>query len=222
MHQKEMTPWLWTWGVWGRVKYGSMGRALEDTGLLMLPATAANALILVHSGLRIANLVASIQLNNGANFLHNLFINQFGQHNKNHFNYPSLLCYGFRYHVPRSFLKPSNNLLVVFEEIGGDVSRIGLVKKSVTSVCAEVSENHPHFRNWQTESHGQLEEQNKPEISLHCTEGHSISAIKFSSFGTPSGSCGTFQHGACHAPNSNAVLEKVLLRMLLICCRKKR
>ncbi|PQM35742.1 beta-galactosidase 3 [Prunus yedoensis var. nudiflora] len=112
------------------------------------------------------------------------------------------------YHVPRSFLKPSNNLLVVFEEIGGDVSRIGLVKKSVTSVCAEVSENHPHFRNWQTESHGQLEEQNKPEISLHCTEGHSISAIKFSSFGTPSGSCGTFQHGACHAPNSNAVLEK--------------
>lgn len=75
-----MTPWLWTWGVWGRVKYGSMGRALEDTGLLMLQATAANALILVHSGQRSANLVASIQLNNGTNFLHNLLINQFGQH----------------------------------------------------------------------------------------------------------------------------------------------
>ncbi|KAJ0026059.1 hypothetical protein Pint_09031 [Pistacia integerrima] len=33
------------------------------------------------------------------------------------------------YHVPRSFLKPTKNLLVVFEELGGDASKISLVKR---------------------------------------------------------------------------------------------
>lgn len=38
------------------------------------------------------------------------------------------------YHVPRSWLKPTRNLLVVFEEIGGDYSRITLVKRSVRTI----------------------------------------------------------------------------------------
>lgn len=33
------------------------------------------------------------------------------------------------YHVPRSWLKPNGNLLVIFEELGGDVSKISLVKR---------------------------------------------------------------------------------------------
>ncbi|XP_058190728.1 beta-galactosidase 3-like [Rhododendron vialii] len=36
------------------------------------------------------------------------------------------------YHVPRSWLKPTHNQLVVFEELHGDVSKIALVKRSVT------------------------------------------------------------------------------------------
>ncbi|KAM5565002.1 hypothetical protein ABKV19_019167 [Rosa sericea] len=36
------------------------------------------------------------------------------------------------YHVPRSWLKPTQNLLVVFEELGGDPSKITLVKRSLT------------------------------------------------------------------------------------------
>ncbi|KAL3515131.1 hypothetical protein ACH5RR_022033 [Cinchona calisaya] len=38
------------------------------------------------------------------------------------------------YHVPRSWLKPTGNLLVVFEEIGGDASRISLLKRLVSSL----------------------------------------------------------------------------------------
>lgn len=77
MHLKAMSLWLWTWEVWGRVKYGSMGKALEDTGLLMLTVIAVHAVILVLSGLRIsANLVVTIQLNNGTNFLYKCLINQ--------------------------------------------------------------------------------------------------------------------------------------------------
>lgn len=106
------------------------------------------------------------------------------------------------YHVPRSWLKPSRNLLVVFGEIGGDVSKITLAKRSVTTVCAKVSDN------WHAESVDGQEGLTVPNISLHCTAGYSISSIKFASFGTPSGSCGNFQHGTCHAPSSLDVLEK--------------
>ncbi|CAH8348583.1 unnamed protein product [Eruca vesicaria subsp. sativa] len=35
------------------------------------------------------------------------------------------------YHVPRSWLKPRGNLLVLFEELGGDVSKVSVVKRSV-------------------------------------------------------------------------------------------
>lgn len=106
------------------------------------------------------------------------------------------------YHVPRAWLKPSRNLLVVLEEIGGDVSKITLAKRSVTTVCAKVSDN------WHAKSIGEQEGLAGPNISLHCTAGYSISAIKFASFGTPSGSCGNFQHGSCHAPSSLAVVQK--------------
>ncbi|PON80795.1 Glycoside hydrolase [Parasponia andersonii] len=106
------------------------------------------------------------------------------------------------YHVPRSWLKPSKNLLIIFEEIGGDVSKISLVKRLVTTVCAKVSDNG------HTERTSERKELTDPSISLHCTDGYSISAIKFASFGTPTGSCGSFQHGTCHAPSSLDVLEK--------------
>jgi hypothetical protein len=122
-----------------------------------------------------------------------------------------LILYVFRYHVPRSWLKQTKNLLVVFEELGGDVSRIALVRRSVTSICAEASEYHPSIENWEVESDGKSEVLDMPKVSLHCEGGLSISEIKFASFGTPSGTCGSFQHGTCHAPSTQAVLEKVLI-----------
>ncbi|XP_061345601.1 beta-galactosidase 3-like [Gastrolobium bilobum] len=112
------------------------------------------------------------------------------------------------YHVPRSWLKPNHNLLVVFEELGGDPSRISLVKRSVRSVCAIVSEYHPNIKNWQIESYGKSEEFHPPKVHLRCSPGYAISSIKFASFGTPSGTCGNYELGACHSPASYAILEK--------------
>lgn len=60
-----------------------------------------------------------------------------------------------------------------------------------------------NLKNWHTES------QRPTQVLLHCEPGRSISAIKFASFGTPSGTCGNFQKGTSHAPTSQAVLEKV-------------
>ncbi|KAL1567927.1 Beta-galactosidase 3 [Salvia divinorum] len=112
------------------------------------------------------------------------------------------------YHLPRSWLKPTQNVLVLFEELGGDPTRITLVKRSVSSVCADVSEYHPNIKKWQIESYGRPEGFHKPKVHLHCAPGQSISSIKFASFGTPLGTCGNFQQGACHASTSYAILEK--------------
>lgn len=112
------------------------------------------------------------------------------------------------YHVPRSWLKPNQNLLVLFEELGGNPTKISLAKSSVTSVCADVSEYHPNIKNWQIESYGNMQEFHRPKVHLHCGPGRSISSIKFASFGTSLGTCGSFQQGTCHAPTSYSTLEK--------------
>ncbi|CAN6440626.1 unnamed protein product [Victoria cruziana] len=114
------------------------------------------------------------------------------------------------YHVPRSWVRPTGNLLVVFEEIGGDASGISLATRSVGSICADVSEHHPNINNWNIESNDNSEAQQKPKMHLQCTEGQSITSIKFASFGTPTGTCGSFIQGACHAPLSNSIIEQVI------------
>lgn len=121
----------------------------------------------------------------------------------------------FRYHVPRSWLKPTQNLLVIFEELGGDPSKISLVKRSVGSVCADVSEYHTNIKNWHIDSYGKSEEFRAPKVHLQCSPGQTISSIKFASFGTPLGTCGNYEQGACHSPTSYATLEKVLYHILL-------
>ncbi|XP_062102490.1 beta-galactosidase 3 [Humulus lupulus] len=112
------------------------------------------------------------------------------------------------YHVPRSWLRPTQNLLVLFEELGGDPSRISLVKRSVSSVCAEVAEYHPTIKNWHIESYGKSEEFHSPKVHLRCNQGQSIASIKFASFGTPLGTCGSYQQGTCHSPASYSVIER--------------
>ncbi|KAK2400438.1 beta-galactosidase [Trifolium repens] len=112
------------------------------------------------------------------------------------------------YHVPLSWLKPTQNLLVIFEELGGDPSKISLVKRSVSSVCADVSEYHTNIKNWHIDNYGKSEEFRPPKVHLHCSPGQTISSIKFASFGTPLGTCGNYVQGACHSPTSYAILEK--------------
>ncbi|AES95050.1 putative beta-galactosidase [Medicago truncatula] len=112
------------------------------------------------------------------------------------------------YHVPRSWLKQNHNLLVVFEELGGDPSKISLAKRSVSSVCADVSEYHPNLKNWHIDSYGKSENFRPPKVHLHCNPGQAISSIKFASFGTPLGTCGSYEQGACHSSSSYDILEQ--------------
>jgi hypothetical protein len=115
----------------------------------------------------------------------------------------SMICF-FRYHVPRPWLNPTGNLLVIFEETGGDPTRISMVKRTIGSVCADVSEWQPSMTNWRTKDY------EKAKIHLQCDHGRKITEIKFASFGTPQGSCGSYSEGACHAHKSYDIFEKVI------------
>lgn len=114
--------------------------------------------------------------------------------------------------MPRSWLKPTRNLIVLFEETGGDPSKISLVKRSMNTICAQVSETHRTVKSFQIESYGTTtQEFYIPKVHLHCAPNQYISSIAFASFGTPVGTCGKYMKGSCHATTSSAVLEKVLI-----------
>ncbi|KAJ8442581.1 hypothetical protein Cgig2_026523 [Carnegiea gigantea] len=108
------------------------------------------------------------------------------------------------YHVPRSWLKPTQNLMVIFEEIGGDATRISLV-------CADAYEHDPSTQSWHLDDAGESVKTHHAKVHLQCGSGQSISSIQFASFGTSSGSCGGFLQGTCHAQKSLAALEKMCI-----------
>lgn len=115
--------------------------------------------------------------------------------------------------MPRSWLQPSDNLLVVFEEMEKNPFEISIYSRSTKTVCAVVSENHyPPLDAWSTPNTSNrtiLLKGTAPEVRLHCDSGNIISSIKFASYGTAHGSCQNFSISNCHASSSKSVLTQV-------------
>lgn len=110
------------------------------------------------------------------------------------------------YHVPRSWLKPRGNLLVVFEEMGGDPSGITLLKRVVNSVCADIYDKQPTMELTP----------GRPKAHLWCPPGKRISKILFASYGTPKGRCGWYSEGTCHAHKSYDAFQQVCQELKLV------
>ncbi|KAI4334419.1 hypothetical protein L6164_019116 [Bauhinia variegata] len=112
------------------------------------------------------------------------------------------------YHVPRSWLQPNGNTLVLFEERGGDPTQISFTTKQIGSLCSHISESHPspvELWNSDTASGTNL----GPLLSLECPYPNQvISSIKFASFGTPQGTCGNFNHGRCSSNKALSIVQK--------------
>ncbi|KAL3506440.1 hypothetical protein ACH5RR_031822 [Cinchona calisaya] len=114
------------------------------------------------------------------------------------------------YHIPRSWLQKSDNLLVIFEETEKTPFDVAIKSHSLETVCGHMSENHyppldlwsgPEFKD------GKLyETDTAPVMNLKCEDGYSISSIEFASYGTPRGKCQAFALGNCHAPNSTSLV----------------
>ncbi|XP_074587456.1 beta-galactosidase 6-like [Curcuma longa] len=109
------------------------------------------------------------------------------------------------YHVPRSFIQPGKNKLILFEEMGGDPTKISFTTRQTTSLCGYISESHPApVDAWNT-AKNQL-----PVLHLECPpySNQVISSVKFASFGTPSGTCGSYKHGKCRGSSALAIVQR--------------
>lgn len=111
------------------------------------------------------------------------------------------------YHVPRSWLKPSGNQLIVFEELGGNPAGITLVKRTMDRVCADIFEGQPSLKNSQIIGSSKVNSL-QSKAHLWCAPGLKISKIQFASFGVPQGTCGSFREGSCHAHKSYDALQR--------------
>ncbi|KAJ8440594.1 hypothetical protein Cgig2_028723 [Carnegiea gigantea] len=105
--------------------------------------------------------------------------------------------------------QPKGNLMVVFEELGGNPNWISLMKREISSVCADINEWQPTLVNWHLQSSRKVSKPLRPKAHLWCAPGQKISSIKFASFGTPEGSCGNYREGSCHAHKSYDIFERV-------------
>ncbi|KAJ4955330.1 hypothetical protein NE237_012113 [Protea cynaroides] len=92
------------------------------------------------------------------------------------------------YHVPRSFLNDKNNILVLFEEIGGNPSLVNFQTITIGSAWGNVVEGRT--------------------LELSCQGNRTISKIRFASFGDVQGTSGAFKKGTCEASNGWSVIEK--------------
>ncbi|RLN05025.1 beta-galactosidase 3 [Panicum miliaceum] len=115
------------------------------------------------------------------------------------------------YHVPRSWFHPSGNTLVVFEEKGGDPTKITFSRRVVSSVCSFVSEHYPSIDVDSWDKSTTNDATTAAKVQLSCPKGKNISSVKFASLGNPSGTCRSYQKGSCHHPNSLSVVEKACL-----------
>ncbi|KAG8096735.1 hypothetical protein GUJ93_ZPchr0013g37037 [Zizania palustris] len=112
------------------------------------------------------------------------------------------------YNVPRSFLQLGRNDLVVFDQFGGDSSKLSFTTRQ-RSICAHVSEMHPaQIDSWISPQ--QKMKRPGPALRLECfREGQIISNIKFASFRSPSGTCGNYNHGECSSSQALAIVQEV-------------
>ncbi|KAG4113735.1 hypothetical protein ERO13_D12G001300v2 [Gossypium hirsutum] len=111
------------------------------------------------------------------------------------------------YHVPRSWVKPSGNILVIFEEKGGDPTKITFSKRKISGICSLIAEDFPMVDQAPVRKGGS----GKSAARLKCPKNTLISNVKFASFGNPTGKCGSYSMGECHDPNSTLAVEKVCL-----------
>lgn len=115
------------------------------------------------------------------------------------------------YHIPRAFLKPTKNLLVVLEETGGDPREIKLLTVNRDTICSFITEYHPpHVKSWARTGNQMraVVENITSGAHLTCPDNKVIKTVEFASFGDPYGVCGTYAIGKCNAPNALKIAEQ--------------
>lgn len=118
------------------------------------------------------------------------------------------------YHIPRAFLKPTQNLVVLLEEIGGNPDGIQIVTVNRDTICIIIDENDPpHASSWKRKD-GTIRtvvDDAIPSAHLQCPDSKQIVQVEFASYGNPFGACGRFGLGNCSSPISQKIVQEVSL-----------
>ncbi|KAL5752456.1 hypothetical protein ACOSQ2_022963 [Xanthoceras sorbifolium] len=118
------------------------------------------------------------------------------------------------YHIPRAFLKPTNNLLVIFEEMGGNIDGVEILIVDRNTICSYIDETHPaRINKWKKEDTfiATVVDDTRKSATLMCAENKEIVKVDFASYGNPFGACGNFILGNCSAPNTMKIVEQYCL-----------
>ncbi|KAD7478906.1 hypothetical protein R6Q59_005280 [Mikania micrantha] len=118
------------------------------------------------------------------------------------------------YHIPRSYLKPRDNLLVVYEESSGTIDGVAINTVNRDIICSFMCDDYPpNLDSWKMENDvlKPVVEKPRPEARLVCDSDKFIKEIQFVSYGNPWGSCGNYMQGTCQASNAKKVVEKACL-----------
>ncbi|KAK4377366.1 hypothetical protein RND71_003662 [Anisodus tanguticus] len=117
----------------------------------------------------------------------------------------------YEYHIPRAFLKPTNNLLVIFEETGGHPETIEVQTVNRDTICSIITEYHPpHVKSWERSGTDfvAVVEDLKSGAHLTCPDNKIIEKVEFASYGNPDGACGNLFNGNCSSANSLKIAEQ--------------
>lgn len=126
----------------------------------------------------------------------------------------SIITFEIRYHIPRSYLKPKDNLMVVLEEEAAHPEQIEILTVNRDTICSYMTEDHPpNVRSWARKDNKfrPVVDVVKPAAQLRCPNFKKIVAVDFASFGDPYGTCGGFSLGNCTSPVSKKVVEQASL-----------
>ncbi|XP_047162343.1 beta-galactosidase 13-like [Vigna umbellata] len=118
------------------------------------------------------------------------------------------------FHIPRSFLNPQDNLLVIFEEEPLAPVQVEILNVNRDTICSFIAENDPPNVNSWVSRRGNFHPivpYIGPQASLMCAPGKKIMTVEFASFGNPSGYCGEYILGTCNAVATKQIVEQECL-----------
>ncbi|KAL3613950.1 hypothetical protein CASFOL_042024 [Castilleja foliolosa] len=117
------------------------------------------------------------------------------------------------YHIPREYIKPKDNLLVVYEETGGNPEDIVIQTVNRDTICSIITEYHPPQINSWERKNNQFRNITDPikAAYLSCPDNKVISKVEFASFGNSDGACGAFKPGLCDSTKIHSTVEKLCL-----------
>ncbi|KAL9417542.1 hypothetical protein AB3S75_040510 [Citrus x aurantiifolia] len=119
------------------------------------------------------------------------------------------------YHIPRSYLKPTGNLMVILEEEEeARPEEIKFVVVDRDTICSYISDIHPPpVQSWGSKNNVSEYTANNRKASavLTCPDFKVITNVQFASYGDSIGICGGYQYGNCNAQATKEVVERFCL-----------